>query len=255
MHAYQAPGPRAVARTATVLHVIKNTSGRALSIDVDEWHPSHGIASLDSLRADLDIGGSCTFAACAGADLVMNLGGARHQLKAPGGGVPLVWWPGDGLRTAGLKELATKGLPQWLLETDITNPNSGQDALSRIEVDIPSALRRAGASEQARMWEEATPIGCEEGPCTVFAVVDGAPALQNPSLLALPGVTLFFDGLNHSGSEATSCGGLCRYAVAGNVLNVSSRRDSIRVDGLADSRRQPLRTLDRHRVVHALTSS
>jgi hypothetical protein len=256
MHAYDAPGPRSVARTATVLHVLRNSSGAALSLDVEEWRPSPGSAALDSLHADLEMNASCTFAACAGAELVLSLEGARHQLRAPGAGLPLVWFPGFGLRTLGLKELGgIKGLPQWILETEIQDPNSGSDALSSsVDLDIPSALRRAGALEQALSWEKQAPVS-DEGPCTVFAVADLFFDPLSPGLLALPGVSLFFDGQQLSGTESTAlAGGLCHYAVSsGHSLRVSLRGPlGEKYNGVADSRSRPLRTQDRHRIVHVL---
>jgi hypothetical protein len=272
MHAYSEPPPRAVARTATVLHQVRNRTQKRVSLSAEEWTPVSGSAfSLDALRADVEPGASCCFASAVGSELTLTAswGSEPHerrayQLRLPrGGGLPS-WFPVDrGVKHSGLRELrgAPPTLPQWLLATDIVSlsdsPDS-EDALSSLAEDIPDALRRAGCASQALLWEIDPPGGCQSGPCTVFGIPDNTPIPSHVTLSALsvPDVALFFDpGAHLEGVETTSDRGTLRYASHEGLLRIAaSTSKKVHLLNAEITRRLPVRTRERQRVVYALSN-
>ena len=269
MHAYSDPPPRAVARTATVLHHLRNRSGARVSLTAEEWAPPHEPSrfAFDLVRADVEPGAACCFAARFGSDLTLTLdwgnGAAAadvYQLRLPwNGGLP-VWTPsGKGVVHGGLQELrgpaGTQPLPQWLLASDIFG-QQGADALEGVVArDIPEALRNAGCFKQAELWESAPPAGCEAGPCTVFAV-RALDDVLSPAAVSVPDAALFLDsGTDLGGSEKTADGGLLRYGASPTGLRVllsgPDRRPRLEAE-LQASARLPVRTRERHRIVYAL---
>jgi hypothetical protein len=267
MHAYSEPPPRSVARTATVLHQVRNRTQKRLFLSAEEWTPVSGSAfSLDALRADVEPGACCCFASAVGSELTLTAswGSEGHerrayQLRLPrSGGLPS-WFPADrGVKHSGLRELQGAPLPQWLLATDIVSlSDDSEDALSSLAEDIPDALRRAGCASQALLWEIDPPEGCQSGPCTVFGIPDGTSIPSPLSALCVPDVALFFDlGAHLEGVETTSDRGTLRYASHEGLLRIVAltsnkvRLLDAEIDGI---QRLPVRTRERQRVVYALS--
>ena len=251
MHAYEPPPPRSLARSATVLHALRNASPARVGLRVEEWRPGAGAAALDSLEADLRPGDTCTFVACAGADLVLTLhwDGAtapcRHRFVPPGS-----WLPGSGLRSAPLREVLERLPAQWTLGTELLG-FAPADVLRGLGATLGDALRAAGFLEHAAAWEERHPED-DGAPCTVFAVADGSVALRAPAALEVPGHALFFDAPGLQGAEPTAAGGHCRYRTEGLSVVVALRGGGLGLDLVGDLRQRPLRTRNRHQLVHVL---
>lgn len=233
---------------------------------------------MDTLRADLEPGAGCCFASTTGSDLTLTAqwggeGGDNgskqttyYQLKTPAGGGLPEWFPtGSGAKHGGLKEIRLGGpiMPQWLLLTELSPaPPPAADALAMLPRDIPEALRLAGCSAQAILWEFEPPARCETGPCTVFGIPDGAAVAATTTssvgALAVPDSALFFDngGLHLKGTEATSDGGAIHYASRGDGLLrvlVSSPTNATLLEAeLRGHSRLPIRTRERQRIVYLL---
>ena len=172
---------------------------------------------------------------------------------------------GTDLGPYSIRELLGSGqqsLPQWQLATDILGPHpDGADALkSSVAKDVPAALRLAGCSKQAELWEASPPAGCETGACTVFAAA-AADAQLPPAAVSVPYVAIFLDGgRDLRGSEKTADGGTLRYLASskGSVLRISvlGPEGRVRLEAeLQQEARVPLRTRERHRIVYALSDT
>lgn len=264
MHAYSELPPRAVAKTATVLHHICNRFSEGVSLKAEQWTlcDSNLKFSLDTIQADLAPGCSCCFACSIGSDLTLKLewdGGSSssvHQLRLPSGGGLPVWEPiNDKVRHTGLRELPRGSvLPQWILSTELLGPTTC-DVLSGMP-SVPETLMQAGCTQHASEWRKCAP--CEVGrPCTVFACRD-IDHLLSVASFTVPDVAIFLHNNDVAGQEVTADGGSLQYSGIGNSLKLifraSDGRRLLSAD-LVGQQRLPIRTKERQRVVYILGKS